>query len=178
MKEFFRKMLVSIKRNPQIFAGIVLAGAFLYYSLNLTKISNTTAKVQGRNMGLFGFITMLFSILVFVCFLNAFPKRKKANVPMLVLMYAIFAIIITADIFYRTRIAEAAAKEEFRRVLDENPYIFAADKVVLIHIILIFIVAVLIALMPVYGRLLKKINTSIEVEGYGKLDKIDIDGEV
>ncbi len=178
MKEFFRKMLVSIKRNPQIFAGIVLAGAFLYYSLNLTKISNTTAKVQGRNMGLFGFITMLFSILVFVCFLNAFPKRKKANVPMLVLMYAIFAIIITADIFYRTRIAEAAAKEEFRRVLDENPYIFAADKVVLIHIILIIIVAVLIALMPVYGRLLKKINTSIEVEGYGKLDKIDIDGEV
>ena len=170
-------MLVSIKRKPQIFPGLVLAGAFLYYSLNLTKISNTTAKVQGRNMGLCGFITMLFSILVFVCFLNAFPKRQKANVPMLALMYAIFAIIVTADIFYRNRIAEAATKAEFQRVIDENPYIFAADKVVQIHIVLIIIVALLIALLPVYGRLLKKINTSVDVEGYGKLDEIDISGE-
>jgi len=177
MKEFFRKMLVSIKRKPQIFAGIVLAGAFLYYSLNLTKISNTTAKVQGRNMGLCGFITMLFSILIFVCFLNAFPKRKKANVPMLVLMYAIFAIIIAADVAYRNRIAEAVAKEEFRRVIDESPYIMQADKVLLVHIILIGVVALLIALMPVYGKLLKKINTSVDVEGYGKLDAIDISGE-
>ena len=177
MKEFFRKMLVSIKRKPQIFAGVVLAGAFLYYSLNLTKISNTTAKVQGRNMGLCGFITMLFSILVFVCFLNAFPKRKKANIPMLVLMYAIFAIIIAADVAYRNRIAEAAAKEEFRRVIDESPYIMQADKVLLVHIILVAVVALLIALMPVYGKLLKKINTSVDVEGYGKLDAIDISGE-
>ena len=177
MKEFFRKMLVSIKRKPQIFPGLVLAGAFLYYSLNLTKISNTTAKVQGKNMGLCGFITMLFSILVFVCFLNAFPKRKKANVPMLSLMYAIFAIIVTADVFYRKRIAEAAAKEEFQRVINENAYIFEADKVVKIHIIMVIIVAVLIALLPVYGKLLKKINTSVDVEGYGKLDEIDISGE-
>ncbi|MCR5684215.1 MAG: hypothetical protein K6G81_02175 [Lachnospiraceae bacterium] len=177
MKESFRKMLVSLKRKPQIIPGIALAAAFLVYSLNLTKISDTTAKIQGKNMGLCGFVTMLFSILVFVCFLNAFPKRRKANVPMLALMYAIFAIIITADIFYHLRISEAMAKEEFQRVLSESPYIYAADRIVILHIIMIVAVALLTALLPVYGRLLKKINTSIDVEGYGKLDEIDISGE-
>ncbi len=177
MKEFVRKMLISLKRRPQIIPGIALAAALLVYSLNLTKISDTTAKIQGKNMGLCGFITMLFSILVFVCFLNAFPKRGKANVPMLVLMYVIFAVIAVADYFYHLRIVEAMAKEEFQRVLNDSPYIYAADRIVLIHIILIGVVAVLIALLPVYGKWFKKFNTSVNVEGYAKLDEIDISGE-
>ena len=62
IKEFVRKRLVSLKRKPQTIALIVLAIGFLYYSLNLTQISNTTAKIQGPNMGLCGFVTMLFSM--------------------------------------------------------------------------------------------------------------------
>ena len=177
MKEFIRKLLISLKRRPQIIPGIALAAAFLEYSLNLTGISDTTAKIQGRNMGLCGFITMLFSILVFVCFLNAFPKRQKANVSMLALMYAMFAVIVTADIFYHIRIVEAVSKEEFQRVLNDSPYIYAADRIVLIHVALIGVVALLIALLPVYGKWLKKINTSIDVEGYAKLGEIDISDE-
>ena len=52
--EFLRKKLVSLKRKPQVIALAVLAVAFVYYSLNLTKISNTTAKIQGPGMGLSG----------------------------------------------------------------------------------------------------------------------------
>ena len=35
----------------------------------------------------------------------------------------------------------------------------------------------LTALLPVYARLLRKINTSVAVEDNGKLDAIDISGE-
>ena len=73
-----RKFLVSLKKNPQIVPIVALCAAFLEYSLNLTEISNTTAKIQGQNMGLAAFVTMLFMMLSFVCMLNAFPRRKSA----------------------------------------------------------------------------------------------------
>lgn len=175
MKEFFRKTMVSIKRSPQNipFVGLILA--FIYYSFNLTKISDTTAKIQGKNMGLCGFITMLFSILVFVCFLNAFPKRKKPNVAMLVLMYAMFAMIMVADIIYRGRIAQAMIREDFVSVIENNPYILEADHVVLVHMVMVIFVAVLIGLLPVYSKLLRKINTSVELEYGNKMEAIDFD---
>ena len=71
--EMLRKFIVSLKRKPQNIAMAALVVSFLVYSLNLTSISNTTAKIQGGGMGFTGFCTMLFSILSFVCFLNAFP---------------------------------------------------------------------------------------------------------
>ena len=79
LKEWFRKKVVAIKRNPQRIGLIAFVITFLYYALNLTYISNTTAKIQGPGMGLFGFVTMLFSILSLVTYLNAFPHRKKVN---------------------------------------------------------------------------------------------------
>ena len=59
--EFFRKWMVALKRKPQMIALTVLAAAFVYYSLNLTQVSNTTAKIYGNGMGLASFATMLFS---------------------------------------------------------------------------------------------------------------------
>ena len=175
MKEFFRKTMVSLKRNPQNIALVGLALAFVYYSFNLTKISDTTAKVQGSNMGLCGFITMLFSILSFVCFLNAFPKRQKARVSMLVIMYLMFAAIVFCDIVYRGRIQTAMGREDFAGVLETADYIPKAMKVVTVHAVLVCAVAVLVALLPVYGRLLKKIKTSIDLEYSGNLENIEID---
>jgi hypothetical protein len=46
MKEFFRKKMVGLKRKPQTIALVVLAVAFIYYSLNLTQISNTTNAIR------------------------------------------------------------------------------------------------------------------------------------
>ena len=177
MKEFLRKTLVSIKRSPQIIPMIALAFAFIYYSFNLTTISDTTAKIQGKNMGLCGFVTMLFSILVFVCFLNAFPKRSKPNVAMLILMYVMFALIILADIVYRSRIAAAFTRDDFASVIESNAYITEAYHIVLVHVILVIAVAVLVALLPVYSRLLRKINTSVELEYSTNMQAIDIEDE-
>ena len=176
--EFFRKKLVSLKRKPQIIALIVLAAAFVYYSLNLTKISNTTAKIQGAGMGLAGFATMLFSILSLVCFLNAFPHRKETNIPMLVLMFLMLSLLIFCDIYYGGKITEAVTREV--NPIDatgNNIYISQAKQMLTVHMILVIAGAVLTALLPVYRPLIRKINTSVEVAANEDMGTIDISGE-
>ena len=51
LKEKVRKFFVALKKNPQSIPLVALVISFLQYSLNLTCISNTTAKIQGSNMG-------------------------------------------------------------------------------------------------------------------------------
>ena len=167
--------MVSLKRNPQNIALVGLAFAFIYYSFNLTKISDTTAKIQGPNMGLCGFVTMLFSILSFVCFLNAFPKRQKPRIAMIVIMYLMLAAIVVCDIVYRGRIIAAMGRDDFASVLETADYIPKALNVVTVHIVLVCIVGVLVALLPVYSRLLRKIKTSVDLEYSGNLGNIDIE---
>ena len=176
--EFIRKKLVSLKRKPQTIALLVLAAAFLYYSLNLTKISNTTAKIQGPGMGLAGFATMLFSILSLVCFLNAFPHRKKTNIPMLVLMFVMAGVIIFCDLYYGGRITIAVTRET--NPIDptgSNIYISQAQHMLRIHMILVAAGAALAALLPAYAPLIRKINTSVEVAANEDMGVIDISGE-
>ena len=86
IKEAVRKLIVSLKRNPSVIPLVVLFVTFLYYSLNLTNMSDTTAKIQGMGMGLSQFCIMLFSLLSLVCMLNAFPRRQKPNYLMIGLM--------------------------------------------------------------------------------------------
>lgn len=178
MKEFCRKRLVDLKRKPQTIALVVLAIGFLYYSLNLTQISNTTARIQGPGMGLAGFATMLFSILSLVCFLNAFPHRKKVNIPMLVLMLLMIAAVIFCDYYYGNCVTTAITREENR--IDPsgaNSFILAARTVTHVHMIILCVGTALVALLPVYSKALKKINTNIDVEDNGGMQKIDISGE-
>ena len=176
--EFFRKWMVALKRRPHMIALVVLAAAFVYYSLNLTQFSNTTAKIYGSGMGLAEFATMLLSILSLVCFLNAFPHRKKTNVPMLVLMFLMVGIILYCDVFYSGRITEAVTRTENPISMEgANSYIANAKNVLGVHMILLGISAGLTALLPLYRPLIKRINTSVAVEGNEDMAVIDISGE-
>ncbi len=177
MKDFFRKRLVALKRSPQTIPLIALLIAFVYYSLNLSKISSTTAYINGPNLGLSEFAVMLFSLLSFVCFLNSFPKRKKPRFAMIGLMYVLFGIMIAADFNYRSVVAKAIQEEGMAENLEKNPYVMEAYNMVNVHVILLIVVAVLIALIPVYGKLLKKINTNIELEYSNNVGTIDVDEE-
>ena len=178
VKEFFRKLVVSLKRKPQTIALIALVIAFLYYSLNLTQISNTTAKIQAPGMGLAGFATMLLSMLSLVCFLNSFPHRKKDNIPMLVLMFVMFAIIYYCDIYYVGCIANAIHRADNPiQITATTVYIAKAHNMLYNHMTIFGVAIALIVLLPVYSKLLKKINTSIEVEDNGGMGEIDISGE-
>ena len=178
MKEFIRKRLVSLKRKPQTIALIAFGLAFLYYSLNLTKISDTTAYINLPGMGLAGFATMLFSILLMVCFMNAFPHRKKVNVPMLCLMLLMVGIIIFCGAYYQGRITEALTREVNPiTVSADKQYISAAMHMLSVHRIILIIGVALVALLPVYSKALRKINTNVDVAENAGMGQIDISGE-
>ncbi len=175
MPEFLRKIVVALKRRPQTIPLLVFVIAFLIYSLNLTHVSHTTARIQGVGMGLYGFVTMLFSMLSFVCFSNAYPHRKKVNVPMLVLMLLMTAAVIFCDLQYRGLVITALTRAE--NPIASEPYIEKAAGMLISHIVTLLIGVVMIALLPVYTKLLRSIKTSVEVEDNGSLDEIDISGE-
>ena len=177
-KEFIRKTVVSLKRKPQTIPLLVLGAAFIYYSFNLTHISDTTAKIQLEGMGLSGFCTMLFSLLSFVCFLNAFPHRKKANIPMLVLMFLMLIILIYCDTFYAARITQAITRADHPIVVDANTaYIPKASRVLMVHRVIVALGALLTALTPVLGKLLRRIDTSLPVEEGAEMKDLHLTDE-
>lgn len=177
-KEFIRKFMVSLKRSPQRIALVSLVVAFLIYSLNLSSISKTTTLLLMPNMGQCEFVAMLFSILAFVCFLRAFPRREKPKIAMIVLIYLMMAALIFVDIVYYSRIIEAVTREVNRiEITAERAYIAIAQNVVVLHIIFVAVSAVLLATLPLYSKALLKINTSIDVEDNGEMEAIDISGE-
>ena len=175
VKEAARKFVVSLKRNPSMIPLVMLFIAFLYYSLNLTNMSDTTAKIQGMGMGLSQFCIMLFSLLSLVCMLNAFPRRKKPNIPMIVIMFLMFAVIIYCDMHYTNAVMAALSRPENPIVLSkETQYIADAFNMLNTHMVLMGISAALVVLLPVYSKLLRKINTSVEVEGNDSMAAIEL----
>lgn len=175
VKEMIRKSIVSLKRKPSMIPLVMLLISFLLYSLNLTDISDTTAKIQGSGMGLSEFSIMLFSLLSMVCMLNSFPKRKKPNYPMVALMFAMFAIIIYCDNHYCSMILAALNRPENPIVITEaTSYIAEAYNMLNTHMILVIVTAVLVLLLPVYTKLLRMIKTSVAVEDNGDMAQIEI----
>lgn len=178
IKEVFRKYMVALKRSPQAIPLVTLLAAFLMYSLNLSSIANTTARINGANMGQCEFVAMLFSILAFVVFLRAFPKRKKANKVMLGLLGGMLALLVFVDVVYITRIVNATTRAENTIVIDDNSrYISTAQSVVTLHVVFIGVTALLLITLPLYSKAIKKIKTSIDVEGNENMAAIDIDDD-
>ena len=178
MKEMIRKFLVSLKKNPQVIPLLAHTVAFGIFSLNLTAVSDTPAKIYGPNMGLCSFATMLLSILVYVCLFSAYPKRQKPNWIMIAMILVMYGIVIFCDNFYANRILAAVKRPENPIVItDATMYINDAYILMSTHITATIVSAVLIVIEPIYAKLLKKINTSIEVEDNGNLGAIDLSSE-
>ncbi len=178
IREVFRKYMVALKRSPQSIPLATLIVAFLMYSLNLSSIANTTARINGANMGQCEFVAMLFSILAFVVFLRAFTKRKKANKVMLGLLGGMLALLIFVDVVYITRIISATTRSENKIIIDESSrYISTAQNVVTLHVVFIGVTALLLITLPLYSKAIRKIKTSIDVEGNGNMAAIDIDDD-
>ncbi len=182
-KEFVRKFFVSLKRNPHNIAMFMMLVTYVFYSLNLTQISNTTAYINRANMGQCQFVSMLLGILSFVSFLRAFPRREKPKLVMIGLTVLMLAASTAAEFIYMTRINSALNDPKFTiREPDGSlniagKAIYAAQPVVSVHIILLLICIGLIVALPVYGKLIKKINTSIDVAGNENMAAIDMAGE-
>ena len=176
MKEFFRKKIVGLKRNTKIIPLLSLVIALLFFSLNLTSMSNTTAKIQGSNMGLAQFGIMLFSLLSLLCVLNAFPTRKKPVIPMVVLIFVMLGIIVFCDIHYLGCIDRALnAEDSSIAITASTQYIQTAKDMLHVHIILEIISAALVALLPVYSKLIRKINTSVKVDENENMGQLELE---
>ncbi len=174
VKEAVRKFIVSLKRNPSMIPLMMMFVTFLYYSLNLTDVSDTTAKIYGKGMGLCQFCIMLFSLLSLVCMLNAFPRRKKPNIPMIVVMFVMFAVIVYCDIHYCNMITLGLSRGGIT-ISEDTMYIPKAFNMLNVHMVLIIVSAALVALLPLYSKLLRKIKTSIVVEDNGEMGEIEIE---
>ncbi len=167
IKEFFRKLMVSLKRRPHNVALCMLLVSFIVYSFALSSMSKTTALIQGSGMGLFEFAIMLFSLLSLVCFLNAFPKRAKVKIVFLVMLFVMLVLVLVCDIMYYIRINEALTRADNPIVLpsdNSRDYVLKAQMISLVHIILLGISILLTATIPLYGKLFQKVKTSIDVE--------------
>lgn len=164
VKEMVRKFFVTLKKNPNMIPFSMLIISFVVYSFNLTYISNTTATIQGQGTGLCEFASMLFSILAMLGMLNAFPKRQKPKYLMVALLLGMFAIIIFADIVYGSKITAAIAKlGNSIKPKQRAEYMFTYG-IIISHIVLVAITAVTTILEPWFAKLLKKINTTVELE--------------
>lgn len=178
MKEKCRKFLVSLKRKPHMIPLVVLVIAFLVYSLRLTVISNTTARIQGSGMGLCGFITMLFSMLGLVSFGRSFPHRKPVNKLMLILTFVLFAAVIFADTKYIAAVNYAITREvDPIEVKEATSYITESVSMLRTHIAVLGIGLGLTALLPVYAPMIKRINTNIAVEENQQMGALELDTE-
>lgn len=170
--EFLRKFIVSLKRSPQNIPFLIYIIAFCVYSLNLTNISHTTARILGKNMGLYGFITMLFSILLIVCFMNSFPRRKKPNYPMLILMFIMVGAVVFCDIRYQNIVFTALNRSE--NPVKVEVYIAKAYNMLNTHEMLLIIASVITVLMPLYKKLLAKIPTGVVIEENDRMGEIEL----
>ena len=178
LKEMVRKFIVALKRRPHMIPLVTFVIAFLIYTLNLSQVSNTTAKLQSAGMGLAGFAVMLFSMLSMVSFMNAFPYRKPVNKPMLILMFVMNAIIIVADAFYINAVNVVQSNPDTMvTIAKDTLYIEYARYYLTVHIVVLAVALVLTVLLPVYSKLLRKINTNIEVESNADMGAIDLAGD-
>ena len=192
LKERLRKLAVGLKRNPHYIPLLVAVAGFLWYSLQLTTISNTTAGINGANMGLCGFVTMLFSMLGIVCLGYSFPHRKPVNKWMLTLSFLLFACVLYADYKYlnitRTWVYKELSFGTASTIVNDLS-LFESRQVsrmqtkaqvqslLNVHMILVAAGFVMTALLPVYSKLLRKINTSVKVQENENMTRIDIAGE-
>ncbi len=188
IKEWFRKFTVNLKRRPMNIAFFVLIISTLVNLFSLTYISQLGLNGY-YSVGITGialFIAQLFSILVLVLFLNAFPKRaKKPKLVMFILLFVFMAILMAVDLYLYITWTSKYALDIAREVADKEAYIaklnvyyYPAVNGILAHCILVAISAVLTATYPLYGKLINKINTKKVVESTEIKEEIDTSAEV
>lgn len=171
IKEWFRKQLVNLKRNPQNIPLLMMVICTLYYSLNMTAFSNTTSKCNLSLMGLINFVVTLSSYLSLITFVQSFPKRQKPKYVMIGLTVFMLALIVLMQVFYIQKIDYALYYQEVP-IKNPDQFIFDAKTVATVHIILSAITIALVFAIPVLKKLLSKIDTSI------KLDVTEVEGTI
>ncbi len=163
-KEWGRKQIVNLKRRPSNIALVFFVITSLVYMIAYSTVAEML--YGGREnpviewSALCSFVVFLFSILILVLYLQAFPKRKKPNVVMLVLVGLFAAVMIAMDIICYLELQDVFAAAT--RPL--TPEYYASESIFLAHIVLVALSSVVLACTPLIKMGLMKINTRKEVE--------------
>ena len=177
VKEWFRKKIVALKRKPQTIALLVLAITTIYFMLALYTFSQAIniSYEETSATGICIFISTLVSLLVLVSFLNAFPKRKKANIFFVVLVFLMIGGMVACDLVYYIQmsnymgtISNPSASTVYATINKAQPYM-------IVHVVLLGVSAIVFALTPVFKILINKINTQVKLESatenmHGEID--------
>ena len=159
---------------------MVMVITTIYFMLILFKVSNAVDKSSEdphtSATGICIFITTLLSLLYLVSFLNAFPKRKKPNVFFIVLVGVMICGMVACDLVYYLQMNDCINNlSDIGGTIDLACR--AAQPYVIGHIVLLGVSAVIFALLPVYAKLIRKIDTSVKLESATENIKGNIDIE-
>ena len=203
VKERLRRFAVKLKRKPQMIVLLFVLITSVVYLLGLRSFSKAVYAFPTSNlpdtvfgseiinfMGICVFINTLFSFLVLMLVLWSFPKRKKPNVVMLVLSFVFMAVLIVFDILYYVQIYGLCADQigstlradVMYYLTNQNKtagsYIISSFNYTWAHVALTGLSIVLLATLPLYKKLLMKINTKKVIESTEIKGEIDTNAEV
>ena len=180
LKEWCRKRVVALKVKPQTIPLVIMVITTVYFMLVLFSISKAVylAATDSHTAatGICTFITTLLSLLYLVSFLNAFPKRKKPNIFFIVVVGVMIAGQLACDLVSYLQI-DACIKGITNEGSDMDVACRAALPYIIGHIVLLGISSVVFALLPVYAKLIRKIDTSVKLESATENMKGNIDIE-
>lgn len=178
VKEFFRKKIVWLKRSPQSIALLFFAIPSLIYILGLGTLSLSILGSTGvasesyydlKWSGHAIFLNSLLSILILVLFIYSFPKHKKPNLIFVGLVFVFAIVMILMDVLFYVQLMDVSGG----RVATAND----ALSLTMVHIVFQGISMVVFALLPVYKKLLLKINTRKEIASNDIHEAIDIEDD-
>ena len=161
IKEWFRKLAVKLKRNTKVIPQVYLVIIMFLWLIWLFTFSQTVSEISSAEwVGLLVFIITLLSILSVALFGSVFPKRKKTNYVMLGVLFAFLAIIIACCILYYI---QAGAYIDAQKYDDAEqaarPYLYSSLTLSIATAVLNGVGIVLLATLPLYSKLIQKINT-------------------
>ena len=176
IKEWFRKRIVALKRAPHNIPLVYMVIVSFVWLVCLFTFSQAVDASAANYTGIAVFLTTLFSILVLALFLSAFPKRKKPNIVFIVLVFVFMVIIILSDFLYyymettflSTRDPSFAAGK---------PFIGKSLTLSITHMVLVGVGIILLATLPLYKKLLLKINTKKVIESNDLSEELDTSEE-
>lgn len=175
VKEWFRKLIVKLKRKTQTIPLVVILITSLVYLCTLATYAQVIEVNSGiPNLGIAMFVNTLMSILILPIFLNAFPKRKKPNKIFIVLIFLVLALLVGMDMMFYMN-----TKNFFAELGTEaDAMVLKAYTQLIIHIVFVGVSIVVFALLPLYKKAINKINTRKNLEENNLSEQIDTSAEV
>jgi glucan phosphoethanolaminetransferase (alkaline phosphatase superfamily) len=163
MKEFIRKRIVYLKRHPQFIPFLFAVISCLTFTFNMTNFSDTMMYLSENQYIAFNMFLITLSSFMSVLLLAGSLKRlNKTSIIMIIICCALAALQIALDILF----IQGAHHQLYVREnpVPMKPFLQTAIDISYVHIVLLAIFILSAVLLPVYSRLLKKINTQTQEE--------------